>query len=52
MSAAHQIKKALQAETLTNWEVGKKRKVDGVVYLTRKDARLARANKRKSLSMN
>lgn len=45
MSAAHQNKKARQAATLTNWEVGSKRKVDGIVYASRKEARMARAKK-------
>lgn len=46
MSAAHQKKKAIQAQTLYNWEIGKKRIVDGVVYASKKDARQARANKK------
>lgn len=46
MSAAHQIKKAAQAIHLKNWEVGKRRNVDGVVYASRREARFARAQKR------
>jgi hypothetical protein len=49
MSATHQAKKARQAHTFDNWVKGKKRAVDGVVYATRKDARLARAEKRNRL---
>lgn len=51
MSAGHQIKKARQAATLINWMVGKKRKVNGVVYATRKEARMARATMKKLLNM-
>lgn len=49
MSAAHQIKKAKEAKLLDNFlaDKSKKRTVDGIVYLTRKDARIARDSKRK-----
>lgn len=48
MSAAHQIKKAREAVQLDNFmaDKSKKRTVDGVVYLTRKEARIARNNAR------
>lgn len=51
MSAAHQIKKVMEARILDGWMVGKKRKVDGVVYLTRKEAQRARNNKREAAKL-
>jgi hypothetical protein len=52
MSASFLIKKSKQArrEALHTkaWELGKRRNVDGVVYLTRKDARMARKAKREA----
>lgn len=43
MSAGHQLKKVREAIRLDNWMVGKKRIVNGVVYASRKDARMARS---------
>lgn len=42
MSAAHQLKKVRAAKLFTNWGIGKRRTVEGVVYATQKDARMAR----------
>ena len=46
MSAAHQLKKAREAIRFDNWKKSKRRTVDGVVYATQKDARIARARLR------
>jgi hypothetical protein len=51
MSAAHQKKKAAQALCLKNWEVGKRRKVDGVIYASKKEARMARQAKREAAKL-
>lgn len=46
MSAAHQLKKVREAIRFDNWTKAKRRTVDGVVYATMKDARIARAKLR------
>lgn len=46
MSAAHQLKKVREAIRFDNWKKSKRRTVDGVVYATQKDARIARARLR------
>ena len=47
MSAAHQLKKVRQSLQYAGfWEKPKRRTVDGVVYATQKDARIARARLR------
>lgn len=46
MSAAHQLKKVREAISFDNWKKSKRRTVDGVVYATQKDARIARARLR------